>query len=292
MTNYHFGDQVASCAEYLGPLTVGIDPTMEMLPACLRQKGLVGIREFCFLLVDAASSRCGFIKPQSAFFEALGVAGIQILCDTIKYAKSKSLNVILDAKRGDIGSTAEAYASAYLSPGDKTKENSLEVDCITVNPFLGPDSLEPFTERSVEHGKGLFVLCKTSNPGASWLQDQLIDAKTVSIRVAEYLAPLSLETKGAKGLSSVGVVVGLTYPETGRLIRKILPFSVFLAPGFGDQGGKIGDVAKLLNSDGRGVLVPISRAIARAPDIHMTLEAYKEHVAMQIEKFKTELAAV
>jgi orotidine-5'-phosphate decarboxylase len=195
-------------------------------------------------------------------------------------AKELDYAVILDAKRGDVGSTAEAYAQAYLSPAH-AGGTDLEVDCLTVNPFLGPETMEPFVARARDFGKGLFVLVKTSNPESGWLQDQRLNGGSVSDLVARLVAGWAEATIGTSGVGAVGAVVGATYPEQASRLRKLMPRSTFLAPGLGAQGGEASALSSLATKTGP-VLVSASRGIASVEDPDMPIETYKALVRNRI----------
>jgi len=176
----HWGDFVAEKIKMHGELVLGIDPVFEDIPVVFKypeKSPAEVLADYVSFLLDILSDQIGLVKFQSAFFEAFGADGIKILANGIYSAKQKGIGVILDAKRGDIGSTAAAYANSYLTPKNAGSNSNLEVDCLTVNPFLGPDTLTPFVECSIKYGKGLFILVKTSNPGAGWLQDKVIEGK-------------------------------------------------------------------------------------------------------------------
>jgi orotidine-5'-phosphate decarboxylase len=282
----HWGDEVNDRIERFGALVLGIDPSADQAPhALLTDPDRFLVRQVDALL-DAAQGRVGFVKFQSAHFEAWGSAGVASLARAMRAAKERGFAVILDAKRGDIGSTAEAYARAYLDPG----ASDLEADCLTVNPFMGPDTLEPFVQRARDHGKGLFVLVKTSNPGSGWLQDRDLGAANVSAHVAGLIAGWAEETRGASGVSAIGAVVGATYPEQGRALRAILPRSVFLAPGLGAQGGDGAASAALATPTGP-VLVSASRGIAAVADRTIPHEAYEALLRDRIAHFQAVIAA-
>ena len=283
----HWGDFVFQKSQTHTPFVLGIDPALQDIPECFKSKSspAESLKSFLSFLLDAAGDQIGFIKPQSAYYEAFGSEGIKILAGLIKNAKQKGLGVILDAKRGDIGSTAAAYAQAYLTPDT----SDLEVDCLTVNPFLGPETLEPFVDCARKNGKGLFVLVKTSNPGSGWLQDKIIDGSPVSDRVAACVAQWATETRGSSGLSAIGAVVGATMPEDGMRLRNIMPDSLFLAPGLGAQGGNPDDIAKLRRKDGSGVLVPVSRGVTKFTDLSLTTDAYASLIRERIKGFKAVL---
>ena len=256
----HFGDKLISASEQKqSVLVVGLDPQIELLPRFLRgssNKDVVNsIIEFNEIIIDAVAPYVAAIKPQLAYYEVFGSAGIFALEETIKYAKEKNLLIINDAKRGDIGPTAEAYAKAFLS------DSPLSGDAVTVNPFLGSDGIIPFIQQTPQ-GKGLFVLLKTSNPSSNEMQDlRLASGELVYEQVASLLKQLSKGTIGASGFSSVGAVVGATYPDIAKQLRQNLPETIFLVPGYGAQGGNIQDLTTVFNTDGNGAVISSSRAI-------------------------------
>ncbi|MGN0107168.1 MAG: orotidine-5'-phosphate decarboxylase, partial [Hominilimicola sp.] len=203
------------------------------------------------------------VKPQSAFYEMYGLYGEEIMHRTIAYAKEKGLYIILDVKRNDIGSTAEAYSKAYLG---KTIVDGIEcdacgVDCVTVNPYLGTDGVLPFVNDCKAYDKAIFALVKTSNPSSGELQDLMVDDKHIYEKVAECVNKWNEETIGKSGYGAVGAVVGATYPEQAVVLRKLMPKSYFLVPGYGAQGGGAEGVKPCFNSDGLGAIVNSSRGI-------------------------------
>ena len=221
------------------------------------------VRDLCDAFVPRVAERAVCMKPQSAFFEQLGPAGVSVLADAMATARAAGCPVVLDAKRGDIGSTAEAYALAYLDA-----HAPMPADALTVNPYLGLDTLAPFTDRARNAGRGLFVLVKTSNPGSGDFQDQLVEGAPLFDTVARALGPLAKELRGPEtGWSSLGVVVGATYPEQALHVRERLPHTLFLVPGYGAQGGGATDAVQsfvpgpagleggIVNSS-RGILFP------------------------------------
>jgi orotidine-5'-phosphate decarboxylase len=276
----HWGDLVSVKVAAYGQLVLGIDPAPEHAPLALSAGTGPFLRRYAELLMDAAHGLVGFIKFQSAFFEAYGSEGMSELARAIAVAKELDYAVILDAKLGDIGSTAEAYAQAYLSPA-YAGGTDLEVDCLTVNPFLGPETMEPFVARARDFGKGLFVLVKTSNPDSGWLQDQRVNGGSVSDLVARLVARWAEATMGTSGVGAVGAVVGATYPEQASRLRKLMPRSTFLAPGLGAQGGNASALSSLTTKTGP-VLVSASRGIASVEDRDMPIEAYKALVRDRI----------
>lgn len=260
--------------EKSNPTVAGLDPKVEYVPQYIREKAYKtygknikgateAIWEYNKGLIDALYDIVPAVKPQSAFYEMYGLAGEEILSRTISYAKEKGLYVILDVKRNDIGSTAEAYSRAYLGKVDIDGElfDANPVDSITVNPYLGTDGIAPFVKDCKEYGKTVFALVKTSNPSSGELQDLITDGKAIYEKVAELVNKWGAETVGESGYSAVGAVVGATYPEQAEKLRKIMPKAYFLVPGYGAQGGGAKDVAKSFNDDGLGAIVNSSRGI-------------------------------
>lgn len=245
------------------PTLVGLDPRAAMLPEGLRPElgaeAAVVARsydQFCAGIVDVVAPLVPAVKPQAAFFEQLGPPGIQALANVIGYARQAGLLVILDGKRGDIGSTAEAYADAYLGHA-----SPWGADALTVNPYLGADTLKPFVEVCVQREAGIFVLVKTSNPGSGDLQDLQVAGRTVYARVAELVETESVARANDEPFGPVGAVVGATYPEQLHELRAAMPHCWLLVPGFGAQGGTAGDVAGAFDEQGLGALVNSSRGI-------------------------------
>jgi orotidine-5'-phosphate decarboxylase len=213
-------------------------------------------REFGKGVIDAVASLVPAIKPQSAFFELLGPPGMQVLGELIQHARSKGLIVILDAKRNDIGTTAQAYADAYLGP-----DSPWGADALTVSPFLGDDSLVPFVAACDRTASGLFVLVKTSNPGSGFLQDLAPEGQSISNRIAHWVQCQSEKRAGPYGLGPIGAVVGATYPSQLAALRERMRSAWILIPGYGAQGGAANDVAPAFLEKGLGALVNSSRAI-------------------------------
>jgi len=279
----HWGDLVSAKVAAHGVLVLGIDPAPEHAPSALSAGPSPFLRRYAELLMSAAHGLVGFVKFQSAFFEAFGSEGMSELAGAIAVAKELDYAVILDAKRGDIGSTAEAYAQAYLSPAH-AGGTDLEVDCLTVNPFLGPETMEPFVARARDFGKGLFVLVKTSNPDSGWLQDQRLKGGSISDLVAQMVARWAEATTGTSGVGAVGAVVGATYPEQARRLRQLMPRSTFLAPGLGVQGGDARALSSLATKTGP-VLVSASRGITSVEDRDMPIAAYRTLVRDRIAAY-------
>ena len=243
---------------------VGLDPRPEMLPPPFADgvNGLEDIVGFCCKIVDATAEYAACVKPQAAYFEALAPDGLAAMWQVIEYARRQDLVVILDAKRNDIGSTAEAYASASF--GMHWRGNIAQVDAVTVNPYLGCDGVEPFLEVADELYGGVFVLVKTSNPSSGELQDLDTGAGKVYEVVAGLVKEWGAPRVGECGYSSVGAVVGATYPRQLAELRQLMPQTVFLVPGYGAQGGGAEDVAAAFDDDGLGAVVNSSRGIIYA----------------------------
>ena len=263
--NKHFADRLNQAIKTKKtPLIVGLDPRAERLP-----KGMLADSDredldecadayvlFCKQIVDVVCDLVPAVKPQAAFFEQLGPAGSQALQTVSAYARSKDLLVIMDAKRGDIGSTAEAYAAAYLG-----EQSPWASDALTVNPYLGDDSLTPFVDRATEQGCGLFVLVKTSNPGGKMLQELKVNNTNVCSIVADHVEALSAANQAKIGYGNIGAVVGATHPDELVQLRKQMHSTIFLVPGFGAQGGSAADVAGAFDENGLGAVINSSRGI-------------------------------
>ncbi|QDV26245.1 orotidine-5'-phosphate decarboxylase [Aureliella helgolandensis] len=265
----HFGDLLAGQVQQKkSAVCVGIDPRWKSLPESIRAGVDSGDRSavakatecYCREVIDAVASVTPVVKPQAAFFELLGPAGMLALAGVIKHATKAGVLVLLDGKRGDIGSTAEGYADAYLG-----RESAWGCDALTVNPYLGDDTLEPFVHGAVRHGAGIFVLVKTSNPGSGFLQDQVLSGEnqgqTVFERMADLVQSHAAATQGTSGYGAVGAVVGATYPQQLAALRQRMPNAWILIPGFGAQGGTAADVAHGFDSQGRGAIVNSSRGV-------------------------------
>ena len=240
-----FADRLIDRVRTLGhPLCVGLDPFLDRIPPLFRRGAMdpadphtaEAVEAFCLAVLDRVAGKVSVVKPQSAFFEVMGHRGVRVLGTVLRAARERGLLVLLDAKRGDIGSTAQGYADALLGVHAASPS-----DALTVNPYLGLDTLEPFVARGEREGTGLFVLVRTSNPGAGDFQDLSVDGQPLYQRVAAALAPLAKRLEGASGWSSLGVVVGATYPEESRAVRALLPSALFLVPRYGAQGGSAAD---------------------------------------------------
>jgi len=268
----HFADRLASACRAKGnSVCVGLDPRWESLPDEIRQRhGADSLRtvarayeEFCSRVIDIVAPLTPVVKPQSAFFEACGPEGMTALQRVLTKARQRGLITILDGKRNDIASTASAYADAGLDgiPIAGRHHPVWDADALTVNPYLGRDAVEPFLESARRSGRGIFVLVRTSNPGAGQFQDLLCDGRPVYVHVAEAVGQWSRENLGQCGLGDVGAVVGATYPAELEDLRKLISEVPFLVPGFGSQGGAAQDVATAFRDDGLGAIINSSRGI-------------------------------
>ena len=242
---------------------VGLDPRTHQLPDGLVPPNATtdqianAYATFCRGIIDVVAPLVPIVKPQMAFFEQLGAAGMNALANTVSYARSKGLLVVLDGKRNDIGSTATAYSQAYIS----NDANGISANALTVSPYLGADSLQPFAESATEHGTGIFVLVKTSNPGGGMLQDLVADGKTIYQHVANFVQNLSASSQGSSGYGPIGAVVGATYPEQLAELRETMKNVWILVPGFGAQGGTAEDVRHAFDENGLGAVINSSRGI-------------------------------
>lgn len=262
----HFADRLIDRIEATrSHLVVGLDPDLRELPPDLLDgvTDLSGaadaVEAFARALIDGVAELVPAVKPQSAFFEALGSAGVAALERVESHARAAGLLVIEDAKRGDIGNTMAAYAAAALGRVRIDEDVELPVhdaDAVTVSPYLGPESLAPMIDVARRFGKGLFVLVRTSNPGSGEVQD------TIHERVALMVDELGREGVGERGYADVGAVTGLTYPEEAPALRALMPKAILLVPGLGAQGGRPEDFARFLDDDGLGAAAAASRSIA------------------------------
>jgi orotidine-5'-phosphate decarboxylase len=265
-----FADRLSEAIERKGTqLVVGLDPVLDLLPVELRGEAVgdrrlaaAAVERFCLGIVDAVAPHVAAIKPQVGFFEALGADGWAALERVCRYCREAGLLVIADAKRGDIGSTARAYAAAFLEPGP---DGSPLADALTVNAYLGQDSLDPFLAACRRHGAGLFVLVRTSNAGASDIQDALLsDGRPLWRHVADLVHAWGEDLVGEGGLSSVGAVVGATVPRYIAEARRAMPQAVILLPGVGAQGARPADVVRAFTSGPASAIVNASRSVIYA----------------------------
>lgn len=261
-----FFDQLTAAIQRTGaPVVVGLDPRWDQLPEMFTKEQSTDMSTraaayqfFCCQVIEVVAPLVPAVKPQAAFFEECGPMGMVALGHVIEYARKKGLLVILDGKRNDIGSTAEAYARGYLG-GDG--QSPWQADALTISPYLGADSLQPFIDVAKQRDAGLFVLVKTSNPGGGMLQDKQADGQPLYRHVAQYVQDCCADSCGESGYGVVGSVVGATYPEQLSELREAMPQSWFLVPGFGSQGGTAADVAGAFDDRGLGAIVNNSRGI-------------------------------
>lgn len=310
MTTEHFADRlIAAVDRSKTPLCVGIDPRIDQLPAGMLERHLAArkgeplvaaaeaLYEFSDRVLTAVAPEVGVIKVQNAFFEQAGAPGFDAFSRVMRRARDLGLVAISDAKRADIGSTSAAYASAHLGLF-KVAGHEIEVvgaDALTVNPYFGSDGVAPFIEEAVRHGRGIFVLVKTSNPSSVELQDLRSGSLPVYERLAERVWEWARGHLGKSGYSAVGAVVGATFPQELATLRKAMPGAIFLVPGFGAQGGKAEDVIPAFDEKGRGAVVNSSRDIIfafRKPE-HKGLpaERFEEAVVAATRAAKAQLAA-
>lgn len=291
----HFADRLVEAVKKKDSVVcVGLDPRLDKIPEFIRDEAFkasenngdplkaaaLAVLIFNKGIIDAVCDLVPVVKPQIAFYEIFGAAGVQAFADTLDYAHEKGLITIADVKRNDIGTTAEAYASAYLGETkiEKGVVRVFDADSVTINPYLGSDGIKPFVKVAVAEGKGIFVLVKTSNKSSSEVQDLYVydeiargkDAKALYEIMGHYVDSFGADEIGESGYSLVGAVVGATHPKQAAVLRKIMPNSIFLVPGYGAQGGSAQDVAACFNEDGFGAVVNSSRGI---------IFAYKEEGA-------------
>ena len=263
--------------ETKAPVVVGLDPTLAIIPQSIQKKYYDHVGEsmeaageailaFNKKLVDAVYDLIPAVKPQIAMYEAFGIPGLVAYKHTVDYCHDKGLLVIGDAKRGDIGSTSTAYANAHIGKvevGSKSY-HVFDEDFVTVNPYLGSDGVRPFIDVCNEEDRGIFILVKTSNPSSGEFQDRQIDGRPLYELVGEKVVEWGSEVIGKCGYSAVGAVVGATYPEQGKVLRKLMPKTYILVPGYGAQGGKGADLVHFFNEDGLGAIINSSRGIIGA----------------------------
>lgn len=288
MPDIAWSDLVAENAARFGELVAGIDPNPADIPLAFDGDGWIA--RYTDFLIGALEGTVGFVKFQSAYFEACGLAGLAALKSAMRRARAAGMGVILDAKRGDIGATAAAYARAYLTPEYAGGSGDFEADCLTVNPLMGPDTLEPFTVCARAYGKGVFVLCRTSNPSAGWLQDRMAGNRQVSDRLAELIAEIGAAASPDDGLSLIGAVIGATASEEGRRLRRLLPRNIILAPGVGAQGANPATLAALSGPTLGDLLVPVSRGLTQVDDRTIALDAYGDLLQSRVAEFREMIA--
>jgi len=299
----HFGDKLLRAVRAKKSVVcVGLDPRLEKIPQFICERAREkfssdvfaaageAILRFNMGIIDAVSDLVPVVKPQIAFYEMFGAAGVQAFTDTLKYARSKGLLTIADAKRNDIGSTAEAYASAFLGASEVfgKRVHAFDADSITVTPYLGWDGIKPFLEICRKEGKGMFVLVKTSNKSSGDLQDLKVsagmDGKSLAETVGHFVESWGSDDIGEEGYSCVGAVVGATYPQQAARLREIMPQTVFLVPGFGAQGATIDDVRPCFRKDGMGAIVNSSREVNFAYEKSAKYSSSEDFAAAAREK--------
>ena len=298
----HFGNRlVTKIRSSKSFLCLGVDPHLDLIPKIFdvntKTSNIVEkVEKFCFSLLDAAVGLVPAIKPQIALFEQLGPDGMKLLSSLCKHAHSQNFLIIMDAKRGDIGSTSQAYANAYLG-----KDAPFPSDALTINPWLGIDSLEPFFKKASETSSGLFVLVHTSNKGSKDIQEISL---STGIKCYEHLAnilkPIVEKHKGALGLSSIGVVSGATFREESVALRKLLPNAPFLIPGYGTQGASAKDACAPLVQDTEHSnllnfgLINASRGILFSEDSYLAnnIEEWQKIILSKINSINNELTSI
>lgn len=264
------------------PCIVGIDPEWSKIPNCYKTAAVSeaeAVRQWATDVIDAVVDVVPAVKPQMAFFEVFGAEGVRVHQQVVQYAHDKGLIVVDDSKRNDIGNTARAYAYAHLA-----KDGPINADLMTVSPFLGTDSIQPFIDVAIKDGKGIFVLVKTSNPSSVEISEAT-NAHGEKIRdwLANFVHTIGKTCVGKCGYSSIGAVVGATFPEEAYLLRSTMKNSFFLVPGFGAQGGGAEDVVPCFNEDGLGAIVSSSRGVLYK---HLDIAEYDNSRTMYMEIVK------
>jgi orotidine-5'-phosphate decarboxylase len=272
----HFADRLCEAIARKGnAVVVGLDPRLESLPAELLEacQAMYGstthaaaeaLWRFNRDIIDAVHDLVPVVKPQLAFYERYGLAGMQAYVQTVRYARDAGLLVIADAKRNDIGPTAVGYAEAFLGPAQvfaQTVPGDFEADALTVNAFLGSDGVAPFIDQAQQHGRGLFVLVKTSNVSSGEIQDVAVAGRPLYEHLGQLVEAWGAASRGYCGYSAVGAVVGATYPQQARALRALMPHTIFLVPGYGAQGATAADVVSCFDARGYGAIINASRSI-------------------------------
>lgn len=294
--------------ETKNPSVIGLDPDISKIPRCYKESATPHenplavasdvIYRFNCDIIDIVAELVPAVKPQMAFYEKYGSYGVAAFEKTVRYAKEKGLIVIEDAKRNDIGNTAKAYADGHLGTVEAINGSfvpAFDVDFLTVTPFLGSESINPFVDVSKKHNKGIFVLIKTSNTSSGEIQDVISENKmSISENLAKYVAEITEGTEGESGYSPIGAVVGATYPDEAASLRKIMPKNYFLVPGYGVQGGGAKDILPCFNSDGFGAIVNSSRGVlymhmSDEERNHCTREEYLKSVKCSVTKMQKDI---
>ena len=292
-----FSDRLVESVHKTGsPCVVGLDPRIDLMPAFIKSGRAAPtadvirsvIRDFHELVLDTIAGLASVVKPQLAFFEQYGSAGIQAFEDTVQAAKQRGLLVIADGKRNDVDSTAEAYATAYLG------EKAFDVDAMTVTPYLGRDSMLPYVDACREHGKGIFIVLKTSNPGSRDYQDQVLQdtGRPLYETIAQTIREFGEGLVGESGYSSIGAVIGATFPADASRLRALLPRAFILVTGYGAQGASSRGAAACFNADGLGAIVNSSRGITYSfGNENVTREIFVKSVRENTLRMRDEIAA-
>lgn len=315
MEKENFADKLIKAIKEKGnPICVGLDPRLDQIPEFLKAKvfaenpdssptkiAAVTILEFNKGIIDAVADIVPVVKPQVAFYEIYGADGMWAYQETLKYSKEKGLITIADVKRNDIGSTAKAYAQAFLGEVELMAGETevvmpvFDADSVTINPYLGWDGIKPFIDEAKEYGKGMFVLVKTSNPSSGDFQDIIMeDGSPLFELVGQFVDSWGADMIGESGYNFVGAVVGATYPEQAKKLRRLMPNTIFLVPGYGAQGGGAEDVKPCFNEDGLGAIVNSSRGIIFAYEKmdQFSDEQYGEAAAEACRLMQKDLVAV
>ena len=280
-----FADRFVEATGRFGPLCVGLDPHAGRIPDLFGGDTAEGVTAWARAIVEVAAGRVGVVKPQAGLFERHGWQGMRALSEVCAYARSLGLLVLMDAKRGDIGSTAEGYAAAYLAA-----DAPFACDALTLNPYMGMDTIEPFMRQAEAHGKGVIVLARTSNPGSADFQARDLEGAPLYARVVEALAPMIERLTGACGWSGLMLVTGATGPEEARHLRKLAPKALVLVPGYGAQGAAA-EAALAGFVGGQGGCVNASRSVIfpAAAETAQSLPQWRQAIAEAIDDAQADL---
>lgn len=287
----NFADRLVAATEEYGPLCVGLDPHAGRIPDLFGGDTPDGVEAWGLAMVEVAKGRTGVIKPQSAFYERHGWQGMRALTRILEAAREADLTVLMDAKRGDIGSTAAGYAAAFLA-----KDAPFPSDALTVNPYMGLDTLEPHVKAAEENGKGVIVLARTSNPGSADFQSKSLEGAPLFERIVEALSPMVERLKGDSGWSGLMLVTGATGPQEARRLRELAPHALFLVPGYGAQGAGAADAMSgfvLRGNRLSGGVVSASRSVSFPPEAQSasTLGEWRTAIAGAINAAQADLMA-
>ena len=284
-----FADRLVAATEEFGPLCVGLDPHAGRVPALFGGDTPEGLEAWGLAMIEAVKGRVGVIKPQSAFYERHGWQGMRALAVILEAARDADLTVLMDAKRGDIGSTAEGYASAFLSA-----DAPFPCDALTVNPYMGLDTLEPHVRQAEANGKGVIVLARTSNSGSADYQSKSLEGQPLYQAVVNSLAPMIDRLKGRSGWSGLMLVTGATGPDEARTLRQLAPDALFLVPGYGAQGAGAKEAIAGFRPEGNrmvGGVVSASRSVNFPPgsETAASVQAWQDTVAAVIDAARSDL---